>query len=97
MSLTYSEENLKKAFADTIAGTNIGAATQGPDALFPKLVKVVVPLDMHDGYPSRLLGSANQICCKDPYGWSIDQREPTVADDTTFEMLYENWFKVIIS
>jgi hypothetical protein len=97
MSLAFTEESLKKAFCDTVACTNIGAATQGPDALFPKLVKVVVPLDMHDGYSTRLLGSANQICGNDPYGWNVDQLEPTVGDDTTFEMLYENWFKGIIS
>ena len=96
MKLELNEENAKRAFSEVIAATGIGCAAQDCDALLPEKVLVRVPQDMHADYPGRLLASATRICSRDPYGWSVEDQEPTIDACTTFQSLRDLWFLKII-
>jgi hypothetical protein len=96
MPRELNEGNLKEAYCKVIASTGVGAAEKNCDDVLPKHVWLVVPEPMHDDYPARLLACANQVCTNEPYGWKVDQTEPEVEDETTFHLLYEDWFKAIV-
>ena len=96
MKIPLNEESAKKAFGEVIACTGIGSADEGCDALLPEKVLVRVPHSMHSDYPARLLAGAIKVCSHDPYGWCVDQQEPTLADTTTFQSLWDDWFLKII-
>ena len=96
MGLELNEKNLTEAYCKALACTAIGAAVNHCDDLLPKTVLVVVPEEMHDDYPARLLACAIRICNKDPYRWSVENIEPTIDADTTFQSLWNDWFITII-
>ena len=93
MSTPLNEENLKQAFYKVLQCTGIG----GADAqMLSKRVWVVVPEDMHDDYPARLLGCANHVCATDPYDWTVENTEPEIGEETTFQSLYDDWLSEIV-
>lgn len=97
MSLQKTEENLKKAYCAVLACTGIGSATTHCEDLFPTVVWIVVPIAEQPDYPDRLSLCTHQICENEPYYWDVDDGLPVIGDDTTFEVLYSEWFKNIIS
>jgi hypothetical protein len=96
MPRELNEENLKEAYCKVIACTGIGAAEDNCDEVFPKLVKVVVPEPMHDDYPAKLLACAINICTNKPYGWVVQNEEPSIGDTTTFQSLWSEWFTHVV-
>lgn len=96
MALELNEENLKEAYCKVLACTGIGAAVSNCDDLLPKKVLVVVPQELHDDYPAKLLACAIKICTDDPYGWTVKNEEPEIAEDTAFQSLYDDWLMGIV-
>jgi hypothetical protein len=96
MGLKLTEENAKKAFGEVLACTGIGSADGGCDALLPEKVLVRIPASMHSDYPARLLAGAIRVCSHNPYGWRVQQEEPTIAVSTTFQSLWDDWFRRIV-
>lgn len=96
MNFALNEENAKKAFGEVLVGTGIGAADGGCDALLPEEVLVRVPHSMHADYPAKLLAVAIRVCSHDPYGWRVQQLEPTIEVSTTFQSLWDDWFRQIV-
>lgn len=96
MPKELNEANAKEAFLKVVESTGIGAAASNPDGLMAEKVKVAVPQDMHDGYPARLLASANNVCTNEPYGWRVTQQEPNIENSTIFSDLYLDWFQDIV-
>ena len=92
MSLPLTEDNVRKACCQVIACTGVGAAADSEcDLLLDNRVWVVVPVAMHDDYPSRLLACAIKVCGSEPYGWKVDRMEPHITGDTTFRDICEVW------
>lgn len=96
MSSEFNEENLKEAYCKVVACTGIGAVDKNCQDVLEKQVKVAVPESMHEDYPARILGCANQVCTTEPYLWRVTQREPVIEDDTTFDEIFKNWFKRVV-
>jgi len=96
MALILNEENLKKAYFEVLATTGIGAAVNDGDLLLQKNVLVVVPESMHQDFPARLLGSAIHILAGEPYSWTVQNLEPTIDKDMTFQSLWDEWMTEIV-
>jgi hypothetical protein len=96
MALDLTEENLKKAYCASLLCTGIGAAASQCDSVMPQIVKKVVPQIMQDDFPTRLLVCATKVCSGEPYGWRVVQSVPTLGDTTTFQQLFDEWFKTIV-
>ena len=96
MACELNEENLKKAYRETLACTGIGKAINKCDEMLPELVKKVVPEAMHKSYPAQLLACAVKICTNEPYKWTVKNEEPIIDNSTTFEYLWYNWFIYIV-
>ncbi|MDP2883639.1 MAG: hypothetical protein Q8P51_01275 [Ignavibacteria bacterium] len=87
---------MKKAYCASLACTGIGAAASDCDSVMPQLVKKVVPQNMQDDYPTRLLICATTVCSSTLYGWRVVQISPTIGDTTTFQQLFDEWLKTIV-
>ena len=96
MGLDLNEENAKDAYCRVLAATGIGAAVNDCDDILPQIVWVVVPADMHEDYPARLLAAAIQICTDEPYEWTVEDTEPEIDEESTFESVWEEWFTQIL-
>jgi len=90
------EQKLKEAFCKALACTGIGAAENNCDEVLPQVVKHVVPQDQHSDFPVRFLACVTKVCTGDPYKWRVDQKVPDSSDTTTFQELYDGWFKDIV-
>ncbi len=96
MGLELNEKNAKEAYCNALACTAIGAAVNHCEDVLPKTVLLVVPERMHDDYPARLLACAIDIGTNDPYRWSVENKEPTIDAETTFQSLWNDWFITIL-
>ncbi|MEJ2634579.1 MAG: hypothetical protein P8184_04735 [Calditrichia bacterium] len=96
MGLLLSESNMKKAFCESLATAGIGAAESHGDDVLAELIIKVVPSEMLNDFPSRLLASATKVCSNDPYNWRVLQREPEFDEETIFQMLLDGWFNEIV-
>ncbi len=97
MSRELTEENLKEAYSKALGKVGIGAAQHDCDALMEKTVLVVVPQDMHDDFPERLLEAVTTVCTDEPYDWVVVDSEPEIKENTTFEDLFNDWFTFVIN
>lgn len=97
MAKELNGANALEAYCGVIACTGVGAAASNCSVVLPKIIKVTVPQEEHDTYPERLLECAKQICAGEPYGWSVEDKTPSVEDDTTFQDLFDEWFKEIVT
>ncbi len=97
MAMELNEANLKKAYFKVLECTGLGAAARADDVLLSKNVMVTVPESMHEDYAARLLGCAIKVCADAPYEWTVENKEPAIDKDTTFQSLWDNWIIEIIT
>ena len=96
--MTLNEANLKKAYFEVIACTGIGAAVNDGEALLvEKCFSDGTRSDATRIFPHRLLGCAIQVCASEPYLWTVQNIEPTIDQDTTFQSLWDHWIIEIVN
>lgn len=98
MARELNELNRREAYCKVLVCTGIGAAgtPEGCKDLMDKIVWVVVPESMHESFPAKLIACTVQICTDEPYEWKVINEEPEITENTTFEKLYQEWFKEIL-
>jgi hypothetical protein len=96
MGRELNEQNAKEAYCTVLAATGIGGAVNNCDDVLPQIVWVVVPADMHEDYPARLLAAAIQICTDEPYEWTVENVEPEIDEESSFQSVYDEWFTLIL-
>ena len=96
MPREVNETNLREAYCKSIACTAVGAAESDCDAVLPKAIKLVVPQAMHPAYATTLKACVVKICTAAPYHWTVNDVTPAIGDTTTFQSLYDTWFKMIV-
>ena len=94
MAMELNEANLKEAYFKVLECTGIGAASED---ILPKNVLVTVPQSMHEDFSPKLLGCAINVCANSPFEWTVDNVEPTINADTTFQSLWDDLFTVIVT
>jgi len=92
-----SEEKLKSAFFRTLVHLGLTIFETEYEKYFSNKILLTVPLEKQKQFPRKLRQSAVYICTRSPYQWRVDDSTPQINDNTTFEDLYNQWFKTIIS
>ena len=97
MSAEFTDENLVEAFCKTVACTGLGAFETFGKEHFDENVLKAIPENLHKDYPEKLLFCTVSICSDKPFSWEVDQRPPSLSEQSTFGELFDNWFKSILS
>jgi len=84
MSANFSEENLIEAFCRIVAATGFGEFENDCKAYLDKIILVTIPENLQTNFPEKLLQSAILICTKSPYSWQVNNAEPSIDANTTF-------------
>ena len=97
MPMELTVENLKKAYLETLKSTGIGAVESNSDGVLAEKVKKAIPLEKQDTYPEVLLEAAKRICTREPYGWIVRDELPSIDDNTSFQMLFDDWLSRMVN
>ena len=94
--MELTEENLLMAYKKALSIAGIGAAENHWDGLAGKKIYTVVPAEMIDEFPSRLLASMVRVCTSEEYGWGVESEEPEIDPNVTFIDLLEDWAMEVV-
>jgi hypothetical protein len=97
MKAKFNSINRHNAFFRTLAHTGLSAFETDGEQYLPDKVLVTIPAIMQNEFPQNLLQSAIYICNKTPFLWNVQDTLPNITDTTTFQELFDNWFKRILS
>ncbi len=90
----FNDDNIKSAYLKTLK--SVWDNFDNIENIFSEKVLEKIPADLHWELPNVLYLKTKEICSDAHQNWKVKYVIPEINENTTFEDLYEKWFKNLL-
>ncbi len=97
MSAEFTDKNLIEAFCKAVSCTGLGDFENNGEKYFANNVLISIPSTLQSEFPQNLSQCVIRICTQEPYSWEVNTDVPNIDKNTTFQNLFDTWFKNLLT